>query len=285
MNKPATVLDYSRRIERVARHIGAHLDQPLELGALAEVACFSPCHFHRIYRALTGETVAETIRRHRLHRAAGELVQGQAPIAAVARHAGYGSVHAFTRAFRAAYGIPPAAYRQRATWSPPPIPPVFEDSTMHDVEIQTRQGVRLAALRHAGSYMEIGHSFERLQLWAAGRGLITPGARSIGIYYDDPAAVPAAELRSDACVSVAPEVGCDSGIRIVDLPGGRHAVLRHKGPYAQLETAYSWLYREWLPSSGEEAADRPCFEEYLNDPRQLPPEEWLTDVCLPLTER
>jgi len=31
MNKPATVLDYSRRIERVARHIGAHLDQPLEL--------------------------------------------------------------------------------------------------------------------------------------------------------------------------------------------------------------------------------------------------------------
>jgi AraC family transcriptional regulator len=194
MNKSATVLDYSRRIERVARHIGAHLDQPLELGALAEVACFSPCHFHRIYRALSGETVAETIRRHRLHRAAGELVQGQAPVAAVARHAGYGSVHAFTRAFRAAYGIPPAACRQRATWSPPPIPPVLEDSTMHDVEIQTRQGVRLAALRHAGSYMEIGHSFERLQLWAAGRGLITPGARSIGIYYDDAAAVPAAEL-------------------------------------------------------------------------------------------
>jgi hypothetical protein len=27
MNKPTTVLDYSRRIERVARHIGAHLDQ------------------------------------------------------------------------------------------------------------------------------------------------------------------------------------------------------------------------------------------------------------------
>jgi methylphosphotriester-DNA--protein-cysteine methyltransferase len=75
MNKPATVLDYSRRIERVARHIGAHLDQPLELGALAEVACFSPCHFHRIYRALSGETVAETIRRHRLHRAAGERPQ------------------------------------------------------------------------------------------------------------------------------------------------------------------------------------------------------------------
>ena len=46
-----------------------------------------------------------------------------------------------------------------------------------------------------------------------------------------------------------------------------------------------WLYKEWLPQSGEEPADRPCFEEYLNNPRELPPAEWLTDICLPLAAR
>ena len=34
MTKPLTVLDYSRRIERVIDHIGAHLDEPLDLDEL-----------------------------------------------------------------------------------------------------------------------------------------------------------------------------------------------------------------------------------------------------------
>jgi AraC family transcriptional regulator len=62
-------------------------------------------------------------------------------------------------------------------------------------------------------------------------------------------------------------------------------VLHHRGPYAELNKAYRWLYREWLPTSGEQCADRPIFEEYLNNPRALPPEQWLTDICLPLAER
>ena len=52
-----TQSDYGRRIDRVMRHIGEHLDDPLDLDRLAEVACFSPFHFHRIYRQVVGETV------------------------------------------------------------------------------------------------------------------------------------------------------------------------------------------------------------------------------------
>ena len=60
------------------------------------------------------------------------------------------------------------------------------------------------------------------------------------------------------------------------------ARLVHKGPYADLDVAYAWLYHNWLPQSGREPGDAPCFEEYLNDPRSLPPQEWLTAVNLPL---
>ena len=95
MNKVSTILDYSRRIERVVAHIGAHLDEPLELERLAGIAAFSPYHFHRIYRALMNETAADTLR---LHRAAADLVQSQQPVARIAARAGYGSVAAFTRA-------------------------------------------------------------------------------------------------------------------------------------------------------------------------------------------
>ena len=56
----------------------------------------------------------------------------------------------------------------------------------------------------------------------------------------------------------------------------------HAFGHADLDVAYSWLYHNWLPQSGREPGDAPCFEEYLNDPRSLPPQEWLTAVNLPL---
>jgi len=60
------------------------------------------------------------------------------------------------------------------------------------------------------------------------------------------------------------------------------AVLRHRGPYATMRSAYQWLYGHWLVQSGREAADAPVFEEYLNNPRDTAPADLLTDICLPL---
>jgi AraC family transcriptional regulator len=284
MTQPRTNLDYSRRIERVVQHIGAHLDAALDLAALAEIASFSPYHFHRIYRSVTGETVADTVRRERLHRAAGDLVRGKGAIARIAKTAGYGSVAAFTRAFAAAYGIPPAQYRRQGRLLSPARETGNEEHAMYSVELRQIGPLRLAAFDHAGSYMEIGPVFERLFAWAGGRGLLRPDTRMIGLYYDDPAAVPVAKLRSKAAVTLPDGQTPDGGAQVVELPGGRHAVTRHKGPYAELEMAYGWLYREWLPTSGQEPADWPIFEEYLNNPRTVPPAEWLTDICMPLKE-
>lgn len=292
--KPATSLDYSRRIDRVIRHMGAHLDADLDLSALAEIAHLSPYHFHRIYAGITGETAAESLRRMRLHRAAGALIGTETPIVAIANHAGYGSVAAFTRAFQASYGVAPAAYRKRGALvmdyseHPAAFPSPPSEHAMFNVSIRDTDPLRLAALRHRGHYLEIGPVFERLYAWAGPRGLMGAKTRGIGIYYDDTQSTPPTDWRSDACISVGSEVtqSTEPGApRIIDLAGGRHAVLLHKGPYAELHKAYNWLFGTWLPKSGEEPADRPCFEEYLNNPRDLPPQDWLTEISLPLVAR
>ena len=132
---------------------------------------------------------------------------------------------------------------------------------------------------------KIGAAFERLAAWGAARGLLTGEEPSVGLYWDDPAAVPAPALRSAACLGVADAAPWRDGLpglAILALPGGRAAVARHRGPYAELEAAYAWLYRDWLPASGQEPADHPCFELYLNAPRRTAPADLLTDVCLPL---
>jgi AraC family transcriptional regulator len=282
--KPATRIDYGRRIARAIALIAADPARAPSLEAMAAAAAFSPFHFHRIYRELTGETPAETLARERLSRAASLLVKGGQPIAAVAKSCGYGSAAAFTRAFRAAYGTPPAAYRDAGGIGAPlpPANPKPEESPVFEVTIRNEPALRLAALPHRGAYTAIGTVYDRLMAWAGARGLMTPESRFIALYHDDPQTVPEKDLRSDAGVVVPTGIEGSEGVGILDLPASRLAVLVFKGPYAELEGAYAWLYRDWLPNSGEEPADQPAREEYLNDPRSLPPSEWLTAVMLPL---
>lgn len=273
MNRPVTRESYARRLNRVAEHIWAHLDEPLELTALAEVACLSPFHFHRIYRALIGETVAETVSRLRLQRASMELARGPAPIGEIARRAGYASTPAFTRAFRAAYDLAPAAFRaaRRAESGAPPMP----------VEIQDRPALRIACVTHRGPPQQIGQAFDRLMAWAGPKGVVMPPAVGVAVYLDDMSVVPPAEQRALAGITVGPEVESDETVTIHEVPAGRYAVLLYKGPYAQIGRGYEELFG-WLPTSGEEPAHAPCVEVNLNDPRKTAPADLLTELCLPL---
>lgn len=284
MSERTTHTDYAERLERVITWLADHLDDTLDLAKLADVACMSPYHFHRIYHAMQKETVADTVRRLRLHRAAVELIAGRLPVERIARRAGYASQEAFTRAFKSAYGVPPARYR--ASFVPVPDIPAkegtMEKNTAYEVTTREMAPIRVAALNHTGDYEQIGTTFERLMAVAAGQGLVTPDARSLGIYYDDPETTPAEALRSDACISVPSQWTPSGELQLREVRGGRYAVALHVGPYAELSRAYMWLLGSWLPESGEEAADAPCIEEYLNDPRTLPPTEWRTEIWLPL---
>lgn len=276
--------DYAIRLERVFRWLADHLDDTLDLARLAEVAAMSPYHFHRTYHAMQGETAAETVRRLRLHRAAVELITGELPVPRVARRAGYGSQEAFTRAFKAAYGVPPARYR--ASFVPSPTPKGTEDAmdttTAYHATIRETPALRVAALAHSGDYINIGSTFERLMAMAGGQGLLGPWTRSFGVYYDDPASTPREALRADACVTLPDGKVPGGDLQLREIRGGRYAVTLHVGPYAELHFPYTWLYGTWLPKSGEEAAHAPSIEEYLNDARVVPPSELRTEIWLPI---
>jgi AraC family transcriptional regulator len=283
MNERTTQSDYADRLERVFRWLADHLDDTLDLTRLADVACLSPYHFHRVYRAMQGETAADTVRRLRMHRAAVELITGELPIARVARRAGYGSQEAFTRAFRSAYGVPPARYRY--SFVPLPSANRQEDAMetmIYEAAIRQTAPIRVAALAHQGPYMNIGATFERLLAMAGGQGLLTPDVRTFGIYYDDPAATPASALRADACLAISGGRSPTGELQLKEVRGGRYAVVLHVGPYAELERPYKWLYGSWLAQSGEEPDNAPTVEEYLNDARRVPATELRTEIWLPL---
>ncbi len=289
--KSETIESYRNRVLSVVEYMRLHLDQPLDLARLADVAYFSPYHFHRVYRELMHETVRETLRRLRLHRAAADLIRTRLPLERIARDAGYGSVSSFSHAFVKAVGKPPAAYREctrmpldLSTFIHPQETKIMPNEAKQTYEVNIRQfdDIRVASLPHRGDYMEIGQVFEKLFQIAAGQNLVRNDTRSFGIYYDDPASIDKDKLRSEACLSITADQTPITPLKTVTIAAGNYAVLVFKGPYAELEPVYQWLYGQWLPQSGYECANQPLVEEYLNDPKSLPPSEWQTAICMPI---
>ncbi|MFZ6757179.1 AraC family transcriptional regulator [Undibacterium sp. Ji50W] len=282
---PVHQISYERRLSRVTSYLHEHLDEDLDLNRLAEIACMSPYHWHRIYRAIHGESVVATVKRLRLQRAATLLARSSMAIEQIAEFSGYPNLQSFTRIFAAVYGLPPARYRKEGSHQQFPLPDELSADLHFPVNITGVATQQLLSIDNLGSYMGISKTFDILNGCAASRQLFRPDTRWIGIYYDDAMTVEEEKLRSKACISAPrplPEQALQSPLSVTELRGGKYAVLTYKGPYSDMQPVYRWFFGAWLPASGEEIDDAPPFEEYLNNPRDTAPTELLTNIYMPL---
>ncbi len=282
---------YEERILRVQIYIQDHLDEDLSLEELAEVACFSPFHFHRIFRGMVGESVKEYVRRLRLERAALQLRNSERAIQDIAFDAGYENHASFTRIFREFFGVPPQRFRETFRNGSVATP----EKNKYVITIQRPGGNKMivsikkfkemtvAFVRHVGPYKDVCSAWEKLCFESQVIEKSGAGSLAIGICYDDPEVTDVDKIRYDACVTVDDSfVPGSKGIRKQKIEGGEYAVMVHKGRFDQLIDSYRWFYGEWLPGSGREAKSGPSIEVYLKDPDRVPPEEMETEIRIPL---
>ncbi len=100
------------KAQRLSGIVAGSLDEQTESGDLARRAHQSRTQFFRLFRALIEETPGAMRRRLLLERAAWQLANTRLSITAVAFEANYGSLEAFTRAFRKAFRVSPSLYRR-----------------------------------------------------------------------------------------------------------------------------------------------------------------------------
>lgn len=272
---------YEKRLMRVLRYIHDNPAGDLSLDNLADVAAMSRFHWHRVFHAMTGETCAQAVRRVRLHRAATLLLLETDPPEGIARAVGYDNSRSFARAFAAQYGTSPATFRKKGVHVAPLMTKASGERPMYPVTIRTEPSRVLAGIIHEGAYDKIGAAFETFFAHCQSHDLWPRLGNPIGIYFHNPESVPEAELRSLAGAELRTE-DVPQGLEGHRIAEGRYAVLTLRGPYQLIPSAYESLFGQWLPSSGEEPADAPCFEVYLNNPMEVAPDDLLTEICLPL---
>lgn len=263
----------------------SNLDEPLELERLAKRAALSPLHFHRVFRGLVGETANALHRRLRLERAALVLRSTRKAVTDVAFDAGYETHESFTRAFVEAYGHAPSAFRRRAERSsrevllPAPSGLHFGGTAFALMKpsqafaVEKREAVRLAVVRHVGSYATIVDAFIRLDQLS--RELQGP-AQLVARYLDDPETVPAKSLRSEAGLVLKARARVPKGLHEVRLPKGRYARATHVGPYSLLGDA--WANFMASVATSRHRIGKEAFEWYTNTPETAAPDALVTQL-------
>ena len=220
----------------------------------------------------------------------------------IALGAGYESVDAFTRAFRAHMGMLPSQYRRnqghleqarRRNMTRPLFYHEMPQCPPMNVQIKKFAPRLVAAVRHTGPYDQSCPAWDKLCGVLAASSMFSESSVAYGVSYDNPDITAPQKCRMDACVSLPPQL-TETGAELRTLLQHEEIFLRHvgsneeyaallvKGSYALLHPAYRSLFGMWFPQSGREPCNDPGFEIYWNSPQATPEEDLLTEICIPL---
>lgn len=290
----ATLEHYHARMQRVLDHIDQHLDDDLGLDVLSGVAAFSKHHFHRQFTAIFGLPVHRYVQLAHMKRASYRLAfRDAASVTEIAMDAGYEAPDAFARAFRQRFGQSPSEFRKSPDWEPwlAAFGPLNNARSKlmqnifstEDVKIREVKETPVAVMEHRGDPATIGATIQRFIAWRRANDLSPTVSPTYNVFHSDPRSTPAAEYRLDLCVAADRLIKSDGkGVKNGLIPAGRCAVLRVIGNSDNLEPAALYLYRNWLPASGEELRDFPLYCQRLSFFPEVPEHEAVTDLFLPL---
>lgn len=308
--------EYTARINRVTDYIERHLDEAITLDSLARIACFSPFHFHRIFSALTNETINTFIQRKRVEKAARQLAGDEnVSISEIATNCGFGSAAHFSRTFRKHFGMTAKEFRetekaiftkdgvyfskngQRTRKINQRYPELkgqlcsdnskqfnHSDFVIMDTKIEIREMPEISVVycRHTGQFNQIGKAYEKLMKWAGPRGLLNfPETKTVTVYHDDPAITAIEQVRQSACITVDKDVKVDGEIGSMKLESGKYAVGHFEINEQGFEKAWNTMCL-WFTESGYQPGDGYPYELYYNSPEEDAQRRFVMDICIPV---
>ena len=290
----AALQNYHARMQRVLAYIDRHLDGDLDLETVSGVAAFSKFHFHRQFTATFGLSVHRYVQLARMKRASHQLAyMGAQSVTQIAMDAGYDAPDAFARAFRQRFGQSPSSFRKSPDWEPwlaafGPLDHarsklMRKTFTPDDVTIRDVLPTPVAIMEHRGDPATLGVTIQRFIAWRKAAGLSPKTNPTFNVWRSERRPASPAVYSNDLCVGTdGPIEAHGEQIKAGVIPGGRCAVLRVVGNTDNLEPAALYLYRDWLPASGEEAGDFPIYCQRLSFFPEVPEHETVAELFLPL---
>lgn len=300
--------DYEQRIFRIQNFINNNYMKQLTTESIAERAAFSPYHFHRIFREITGETLYDYIQRIRLEKACLILAaEPETKIINIALTCGFSTASSFSKAFRSFYNISPSEFRtlkrensRNGTLSgsngkePDTLSEYISDDELMklflrrkqmNVKIEILPEYRVAYFRRIGAYGEENiQIMQQLKKWAITRDLLNEKSIILGIAHDSPEITLPDKCRFDACIVIPDKFELLNDINETRLPGGKYAVMQITHSPEAIGKGWYDIFNNWLPGSGYYPDDRPAFERYTGSSENIMSEPSKCEICIPVKQ-
>jgi AraC family transcriptional regulator len=156
---------------------------------------------------------------------------------------------------------------------------------MSEITIVEEKSQLVAGMRKRGAYKEIAKMFPALFEYLVSQGAVIAGP-PLYLWHEKSVeeamkADEAGNADIEVCVPIAKKVAENDEIKCYELSGGKMARIVHKGPYEECGPVYERLFA-WIEENGQKITGS-LREAYLNDPREVSPEEILTIIYAPIS--
>ena len=302
--KPVLQQDYEIRINKVFEFIDQNLNEELSLEIVAGIAYFSPFHFHRVFKYITGETLNGYINRRKIEKATSILIhKKELGINELGTRYGFNSNSSFTRTFRKFYGISPTLFREQHKQKYSKISQLKSKNGQDDlsfekyfcvienlkiwlnmntkIEIKELPQTQLAYVSCIGP-QNLETAFNRLIKWAKPKGLLEQKDLMLLTVYHDSFKITASEkVRMNASIVLQNETDTNGEVSLGSIEKGRFLTGRFFISQNEFEKAWTSLFI-WMNEHGYQKADRNPFEIYYNDFREHPEKKFDVELFVPV---
>jgi AraC family transcriptional regulator len=296
--------DYIKSVNRILAFIDQNIDEKLSLETVAEVGNYSPFHLHRIFKAITSETLNAYINRKRIEKAAAMLLhRKELSIATIYLKIGFTSNSSFTRTFSKYYEVSPTEFRSLSTNEVSKICKTVSKigqseglltdyiCSMNELKnwINSHATIEIKEMpiQHAAFITQIGvdglpDAFNRLVKWAMPKGLMQSDAAKLGRIYHDSFKITAPEkVRMSVCLLLEAPIAVDGEIGLTNIKAGKFIVGSFVIEPKDFGQAWRGLY-QWMNEKGYQKADQNPFEIYHNNFNEHPEQKSIVDLYIPI---
>ncbi len=295
--------DYKSRINEVFNYIDKNLDADLSLHTIANIALFSPYHFHRVFKYITNETLRTYVTRRRIEKSALELIHRNSEITEISTKYGFNDLSSFTRAFKKYYGASPTEFRRQNPNKFSKIRQIdskngqdYPNSEKYiciinnlkkwiemnaKIEIKETPQFNLAGVTHIG-INGVENSFEKLIKWANSKHLFKDPEAKLGrLFYDSIKVTQPDKVRMSIFLITNEPFNVEGEINKLTINKGKCIVGRFEIAPHDFEKSWTGLFI-WMNENGYKKSIENPFEIYHNDYREHPENKFIVDLYIPI---
>ena len=280
------------RYKKLLSFIDENFKEDINIQKVEEICHYSYRNINRIFEALHNETIGKYIKRIRLEKAAQYLKYSDIGVSDIAYEVGFEDRAAFSKAFKNKYKISPSSFRNTSeasleTLQQSLLPLEGEEREPLQFEIEFLPDFECLFLEYRGHYEDaqsIEQTWEELGAYASKKGILSDNSILLTEIIDDNEISDSIHSRYNFSLILEQPLSFkpEGLFRTKTHRQQKYVKFTYKGSDQNSAEFYKKIYAFWMHDVGLELIDLPSLEFYPNYEENLPEEELITEIYIPV---